>query len=345
MNDLLAYIREVSRGVRRERELLPASPAHGWSLFQQKSCILCHSVKGQGERAGPELGPNRKVPLTIVQFAGLMWNHSPQMWQALRARGIARPALEGQEIADLVAFLSSLRYFEPGGSPELGRTVFAERGCSHCHGSDAQGSRLGPPLRGRGQDATSVTLATSLWDHGPSMYKRARELESHRALVRSAGAAAARVRMLLRRREPDPLFDPFRRRGPAGRVQPLQAHFRRFDVHRLPHRSGVGSCSDPARAVGMHGMPRVRADEKPGRSQAPGDRGGRRRAALVSAHACARARVLFASPARRGRRTEVRNVPRPDGNADRAAGPGSTRAHDEHLYRMPPQERRRGRLQ
>lgn len=33
MNDLLAYIREVTGGPRRETQLLPASPDRGWKLF------------------------------------------------------------------------------------------------------------------------------------------------------------------------------------------------------------------------------------------------------------------------------------------------------------------------
>src|SRR3990172_7654299 len=78
MNDLLAYIRENWGGPRRERELLPADPRGGWKVFRSKSCIACHSVRGEGGRVGPELGPNRPIPPSIVQFAGLMWNHSPE---------------------------------------------------------------------------------------------------------------------------------------------------------------------------------------------------------------------------------------------------------------------------
>ncbi len=177
MNDLLAFIRNHAGGQRRETELLPADPERGWKIFQAKSCIACHSVKGKGGRTGPELGPNRQLPLTIVQFAGLMWNHSPEMWSAGQAKAIPRPTFQGREIADLVAFLSSLRYFEPAGSPHIGETLFSERGCNHCHGADAEGARGGPALRGRGQQTTAVTLATALWQHGPKMYRRTRELK------------------------------------------------------------------------------------------------------------------------------------------------------------------------
>ncbi len=176
MNDLLAYIRSNVGGQRRETELLPASPDRGWKLFRSKSCIDCHAVRGKGGHIGPELGPDRQLPLTIVQFAGLMWNHSPQMWEALKTRSIPRPTFQGQEIADIMAFLSSLRYFEPAGSPHMGQTLFTERGCAHCHGVSAEGARGGPSLRGRRQATTSITLATALWEHGPKMYERTRQL-------------------------------------------------------------------------------------------------------------------------------------------------------------------------
>ena len=176
MNDLLAYIRDVTGGPRREFELLPASPDRGWQLFQSKSCIVCHSVKGEGGRVGPELGPRHELPLTIVQFTGLMWNHSPKMWRAMQARNILRPAFTGREMADLIAFLHSVRYFEPGGSPQMGEMLFARRGCSNCHGPRGEGTPSGPGLRGRGENFTSVTLATALWRHGPEMEQRTRKL-------------------------------------------------------------------------------------------------------------------------------------------------------------------------
>jgi mono/diheme cytochrome c family protein len=132
MNDLVAYIRASSSAMRRESELLPADPDRGWKIFRTKSCIVCHSVKGKGGRAGSELGPNHRRPFTVVQFSALMWNHSPEMWKAPEVPAIPRPTFQGQEIADLVAFLSSLQFFEPLGSQHTGETIFGERGCDTC---------------------------------------------------------------------------------------------------------------------------------------------------------------------------------------------------------------------
>lgn len=176
MNDLLAYVREVSGGPRREYQLLPADPDRGGKLFESKSCIVCHSVKGEGGRIGPALGARRQPPTTIVQFAGLMWNHSPEMWRAMKARNIPRPTFEGHEMADLIAFLYSVQYFEPGGSPQLGESLFARRGCSRCHGAHAEGTVLGPALGGRGKTFSSIALGQALWSHGQKMYQRAQQL-------------------------------------------------------------------------------------------------------------------------------------------------------------------------
>ena len=176
MNDLLAYIREERGGPQREFELLPADPGRGWTLFQKKACIVCHAIGGEGGTTAPDLGLGRPLPPTLTQVAGRMWNHSPEMWAAMQAKGIERPAFEGREMADLIAFLYSVRYFELAGSPVVGRELFSERHCSRCHGTDGQGSELAPGLRGRGRFLTPVTLAKALWLHGPRMYQRSQEL-------------------------------------------------------------------------------------------------------------------------------------------------------------------------
>jgi cytochrome c553 len=79
-------------------------------------------------------------------------------------------------MADLIAFLATLRYFEPVGSPFVGERVFIIRGCARCHGSSSEGTRLGPRIR-TGRDAyTAVSLTAALWKHGPRMVDRAEEM-------------------------------------------------------------------------------------------------------------------------------------------------------------------------
>jgi mono/diheme cytochrome c family protein len=176
MNDLLAFVRYVRGGPEREFELLPANPRRGWALFREKGCISCHAIRGEGGNVGPDLGSDRPLPRTLTQMAGRMWNHSPEMWAAMKAKGIERPTFEGQEMADLITFLYSVRYFELGGSPIIGQQLFDERKCSQCHGSDARGGKVGPNLRKAGKVYTPVNIALALWSHGPRMYAKAEEL-------------------------------------------------------------------------------------------------------------------------------------------------------------------------
>lgn len=175
MNNLVAYIRG-GRSAPFDLELLKADASRGLKLFHEKSCTVCHSVKDEAGRVGPELGPGRELPPTIVQLAGSMWNHAPAMRKAMAERDIKPVTFGDEEMADLVAFLYSLRYAEPGGSPKLGEVLFEGRGCSHCHGDAAEGGPQGPGLRGRGKNFNSITLATALWRHGPGMYRRAQEM-------------------------------------------------------------------------------------------------------------------------------------------------------------------------
>jgi len=176
MNDLLSFVRQARGGPQQEFTLLPANPREGWEVFKKKSCITCHAVGGEGGEVGPDLASGDVLASSLTQVAGQMWNHSPEMWKAMKAKGIERPAFEGQEMADLIAFLYSVKYFELAGSPLIGKQLFEERQCSRCHGADADGGKYGPRLRGRGKLFTPVTMARSLWSHGPRIYARAQEL-------------------------------------------------------------------------------------------------------------------------------------------------------------------------
>jgi mono/diheme cytochrome c family protein len=173
MNDLVAYVQDGSQAARASENA--GNAERGWKVFQAR-CIQCHSVRGNGGKLGPELGPEHDLPLTTAAFASVLWNHAPAMLRLGRENSIAMPILWRDEMADLTAFLASLRYVEPTGSPFVGERVFSVRGCAQCHGPDAAGTRLGPPLRPTGDAYTAVSFTAALWRHGPKMIDRVEEM-------------------------------------------------------------------------------------------------------------------------------------------------------------------------
>ncbi len=173
MNNLIAYVTPGKAVAAKNRETL-GDPQRGWTVFQNR-CLVCHSVGGRGGNLGPELGPDQDIPLTTAQFASVMWNHAPTMLKAAKDKGIPPSQLDGKDMADLLAFLASLRYFEPSGSALVGQKVFAERGCAACHGAVGEGSKMGPPLRRQTETYTTISFTTALWRHGPKMADRVQE--------------------------------------------------------------------------------------------------------------------------------------------------------------------------
>jgi cytochrome c551/c552 len=168
--DLYAFARQdASKG-----PMSTGDPEHGWQVFQQKSCTGCHSLRASYQLQGPNLGPEQQLPDTFAGLASAMVSHAPQMDKAMAQQGISRPSLSAQEMTDVFAFLYSLRYAEPSGSPHVGASVFRWRGCSRCHGENAEGTGRAPALHGRAYN--SINLAVALWRHGQQMQVETRQL-------------------------------------------------------------------------------------------------------------------------------------------------------------------------
>jgi mono/diheme cytochrome c family protein len=62
------------------------------------------------------------------------------------------------------------------GNPEVGRRVYAEKGCGKCHAINGIGSSMGPDL-GRPPDKpqTITQIAGAMWNHAPQMRRMAQE--------------------------------------------------------------------------------------------------------------------------------------------------------------------------
>jgi mono/diheme cytochrome c family protein len=90
-------------------------PVTGSRLFTAKSCAQCHAVGGRGNRVGPALD-GLKGSSSPVLLATAMWNHGPQMAEAMKARGITWPTFRRTELADLMAYIATATP-EQGGRP------------------------------------------------------------------------------------------------------------------------------------------------------------------------------------------------------------------------------------
>ena len=116
MVDLIAYIRSLSAKVEKVY-LSPGDPQAGERLFTQKGCVQCHSAGGN-----LDLTKKKDFPRTLAQLAGMMWNHSHEMWRGMKEKGIDLPSLSPQEMSDMIAYLFSTHYFDEPGTRSRGKT-------------------------------------------------------------------------------------------------------------------------------------------------------------------------------------------------------------------------------
>ena len=170
--DIQAYIRAAARPTSGSVEFLePPDPVAGRRIYETKNCIKCHGNSGEGTGFGPNLRMAIQQ-LRVSEIAAKLWNHSFQMSSSMRGRNITFPRFERNEMADVVAFLYYLRFFDTGGDAETGRTVFQNRGCPSCHIGDG-GPAIGPDLATSKAVLTPLGLATAMWNHAPAMFDRA----------------------------------------------------------------------------------------------------------------------------------------------------------------------------
>jgi len=164
MVDLIAYIRSLSSKMEKVY-LSPGDLQSGRKLFVQKGCAQCHSPRSE-----VDLSKKKDFPRTLAQLAGMMWNHSYQMWRGMEEKGIGRPTLSPQEMADLVAYLFSTQYFDEPGNPEEGKKVFIRKQCNLCHTKGAPAPNL-TSLKGQ---ISPILMAQAMWNHGPEMLEKMR---------------------------------------------------------------------------------------------------------------------------------------------------------------------------
>ena len=143
-------------------------PVQGQAIFQSKGCVRCHAVRGAGGRIGPDLG-RKVVQSSFYEIASGMWNHSPAMGERMEEFKVTRPYFDGNELADVAAFLYFLKYFDEPGDPRIGQTLFTEKHCVRCHRVAGQGGQVGPRLDTLPRTVSPLRIAQDLWNHGAAM--------------------------------------------------------------------------------------------------------------------------------------------------------------------------------
>jgi mono/diheme cytochrome c family protein len=164
LRDLSAYLAPATGGPEEgPLYVLPGRPESGRQLFAEKRCIECHAVGGAGGRVGPDL-VERGLRESPMEFAATIWNKAPAMAAVMQSKGISVPQLAPEQMADIVAYLYSVRYFASG-NVQQGYTVASQKGCLHCHVLRGERGKPASDLaKVKGLDSPSAALA-ALWNH------------------------------------------------------------------------------------------------------------------------------------------------------------------------------------
>ena len=156
-----------------------ADAKNGAAVLTREQCNQCHTIHGQGMGAlaptGTRAGDLAEHTASIVYrpsaLASAIWNHTPDMWSEMLARGAAPPSATAAEWEDLFAYLYTLRFTENHAQFGRGKNAFTAKGCASCHS-------LAPPAHGPGKPVSEwapvndpVSLVWQMWDHAATMKK------------------------------------------------------------------------------------------------------------------------------------------------------------------------------
>lgn len=161
LRDLIAYLKsESSAPLAGSLYLLPGDASQGRRIFTDKRCADCHSGGGSGRSL---LG--RGVRRNLIQFATAMWNKAPVMMTTSKTRGVVIAQLRGDEMADLVAYLDSVRYFADPGDAGRGQNLVLDKACVVCHSAHGPGAPIGREIIWpQGVEASAVVISFA-WNH------------------------------------------------------------------------------------------------------------------------------------------------------------------------------------
>jgi mono/diheme cytochrome c family protein len=169
LTDLIAYLESWSPTMPTgPLYVLPGRPDEGRQRFVDRGCSQCHGVKGETGMLAPDLGRMGRHE-SLIEFATAMWNKAPTMIEAIQRRGIVVPRLSAGDMADIVAYLSSVRYFGEAGNAVRGARRARQKGCVECHSVGGSGGEVAGDLaEAQGLDSPAAVVA-ALWNHALTM--------------------------------------------------------------------------------------------------------------------------------------------------------------------------------
>lgn len=143
-------------------------PTAGERLFAERGCVRCHAIWGNGGELGPDLGRAGRGR-SLLQLAGMFWNHTPQMIETVRSSGLEWSAFTEEELANVISYVYYVKLFDEPGDPSIGSQWVTEKRCLECHRIGDEGGRLGPSLDKYSAYIAPIPLAAGMWNHGPVM--------------------------------------------------------------------------------------------------------------------------------------------------------------------------------
>jgi mono/diheme cytochrome c family protein len=150
---------------------LEISAERGPAILREQGCVNCHAI-GSGGGATPSAAALSRTLNREYTPAGLtatLWNHAPQMWSEIRAKGVRMPQLSERDAADVFGYFAALRYFEPMGEAYRGARLFATKRCETCHAVSEGGSGVARPVGQWNSMSDPVALIGMMWNHVPQM--------------------------------------------------------------------------------------------------------------------------------------------------------------------------------
>ncbi len=163
--DLIAYINAASaKSTLSPLYVLPGRTDVGGRLFVEKRCVECHPLGRADDSVAPNL-TERALHRSLTEFAAAMWNKAPKMMEAMKTRAVPVPHLKPEEMADIVAFLYSTRYFKQAGDPRNGVIVATNKGCLTCHGLYGERGKVAGDLNAAPGVDTPAGVLSALWNH------------------------------------------------------------------------------------------------------------------------------------------------------------------------------------